>query len=594
MNDSTTTGHQSADRHQPAGDPRGSARAAADTEARAKARDRRRRRRGEKRLSPITRRILAINVLALGILVAGLLYLGEYRDNLIRSALDGLAIEAEMFAAAVGEGAVTGESPITQDIIRETANRIVVRMVESTETRARLFRLTGELVADSRRLLHAGREVEIRRLPPPDEGPDFWEEVFDFYDEVIDATIGATQPEPYIEQPRQFAQHYPEVMEAFEGRTSRTIRGAGADGLVFTVAVPVQRYKQVVGALLVSKTSAEVDKALLEVRLDILRLFAVSLAITVLLSVYLAGTIARPVRLLALAADRVRSNLNRRNRLPDFRGRDDEIGELAAALTDMTDALWTRMDAIERFAADVSHEIKNPLTSLKSAVETAARLKDPDQQRRLMAIIQDDVERLDRLITDISNASRLDSELSRGEITTLDVREMLALLVEIHNDTRGGRVPALSLNASNSDTLQTVGMEDRLMQVFRNLIGNAVSFSPPGGRIDINVHREPSSPVGDAICVQVSDQGPGIPAGREEAIFERFYSERPEGEKFGTHSGLGLSISRQIVAAHGGTLTAHNRKDGAGNVLGACFTAYLPVATKEQIARLRAMAADDD
>ncbi|MEQ8665088.1 MAG: stimulus-sensing domain-containing protein [Rhodospirillales bacterium] len=569
MNDSAASDQQA---YRPSADPRGAAR--------------KRRRRGNKRLSPITRRILAINVLALGILVAGLLYLGEYRDNLIRSAMDGLAIEAEMFAAAIGEGAVTGESPVTQDIIRETANRIVVRMVESTETRARLFRLTGELVADSRRLLHAGREVEIRKLPPPDEGPDFWEEVFAFYDELIDAAIGTKQPAPYVEQPRQFAQHYPEVMAAFEGRTSRAIRSAGQDGLVFTVAVPVQRYKQVVGALLVSKTSAGVDEALLEVRLDILRLFMVSLAITVLLSIYLAGTIARPVRLLALAADRVRGNLNRRNRLPDFGGRDDEIGELAAALTEMTDALWTRMDAIERFAADVSHEIKNPLTSLKSAVETAARLKDPDQQRRLMAIIQDDVERLDRLITDISNASRLDSELSKGEITELNVREMLALLVEMHNDTRGPDEPVFSLNASTSGALGIVGMEDRLMQVFRNLIGNAVSFSPPGGHVDIDIHREPASPVGDAVCVQISDEGPGIPAGREEAIFERFYSERPEGEKFGTHSGLGLSISRQIVQAHGGSLTARNRMDDSGKVIGARFTAYLPVATKARLARL--------
>lgn len=552
-----------------------------------------RRWRHSKRLSPITRRILAINALALGILVTGLLYLGEYRNNLIRAEVDGLAIEAEMFAAALGEGAVTGQSPVTQDIIRETANRIVVRMVESTDTRARLFSLTGDLVADSRRLLHAGREVEIQQLPPPDQGPDFWEQVFAAYDNILDAALGSPKPEPYNELPRQFAQHYPEVINAMDGRTSTAIRAARADGLVFTVAVPVQRYKQVVGALLVSKTSAGVDSALLEIRLDIIRLFAISLAITTLLSIYLAGTIARPIRMLALAADRVRGSLNRRNRLPDFSNRDDEIGDLAAALSEMTDSLWTRMDAIERFAADVSHEIKNPLTSLKSAVETAARLKDPDQQRRLMAIIQDDVERLDRLITDISNASRLDSELSKGELKELDLGHMLRLLADLQNETRADDAPEIRLHASNAGKLTITGMEDRLMQVFRNLIGNAVSFSPPDACIEIDVHRDPASAIGDAICVMVTDQGPGIPVGREEAIFERFYSERPEGEKFGTHSGLGLSISRQIVAAHGGTLTAENVIGTDRTITGARFVVCLPKAAAAQLRALTAPADGD-
>lgn len=539
-----------------------------------------RRWRHSKRLSPITRRILAVNALALGILVAGLLYLGEYRDNLIRSEVDALAIEAEMFAAALGEGAVTGQSPVTQNIIRETANRIVVRMVETTDTRARLFALSGELVADSRRLRHAGREVEIQQLPPPNQTPDFWEQFFETYDDLIDGVLGEDNREPYQESPRQFAQHYPEVVSALDGRSRNAIRKSRDRGLLFTVAVPVQRYKQVVGALLVSKTSAEVDSALLEIRLDILRLFAISLAITTLLSIYLAGTIARPIRMLALAADRVRGSLNRRNRLPDFSHRDDEIGDLAMALTEMTDALWARMDAIERFAADVSHEIKNPLTSLRSAVETAGRLKDADQQRRLMAIIQDDVERLDRLITDISNASRLDSELSKAEIEELHIGDMLRTIASMHNETRKSDEPEIELHASNAGKLVVSGMGDRLMQVFRNLIGNAITFSPSDGTIEIDIHRDPGSIVGDAVCVMVTDQGPGIPPGREDTIFERFYSERPEGEKFGTHSGLGLSISRQIIEAHGGTLSAENQIDSTGKITGARFSALIPVSGK--------------
>ncbi len=541
---------------------------------------RRRRRARPPRLSRITRRILAVNVSALGILVVGVLYLGEYRENLVRSSIDALAIEAEMFAAALGEGAVGGDTPVSQDIIRDTANRIVVRMVESTDTRARLFRLSGELVADSRRLVHAGREVEIQQLPPVEEPASSWEDAFDLYDHMISTVLGDPPPEPYIERPRQFARHYPEVMEALDGRTSHAIRSTSGERLLFSVAVPVQRYKQVVGALLVSKTSDEVDKAMLEVRLDILRLFLITLAITTLLSVYLAGTIARPLRRLALAADRVRGSLNRRNRLPDFKGRDDEIGELASALADMTDALWQRMDAIERFAADVSHEIKNPLTSLKSAVETAARLKDPEQQRRLMAIIQDDVERLDRLITDISNASRLDSELSRAELGRLDLGDMLSALVDMQSETRTASDARVTLKVRDDTALTVTGMEDRLMQVFRNLIGNAMTFCPADGEIAIEIYRDPASAIGDAVCVTVSDDGPGIPEGREDAIFERFYSERPETEKFGTHSGLGLSISRQIVEAHGGTIWAENRHDDRGNVRGARFTVCLPLRAK--------------
>jgi two-component system sensor histidine kinase ChvG len=232
----------------------------------------------------------------------------------------------------------------------------------------------------------------------------------------------------------------------------------------------------------------------------------------------------------------------------------------------MTDALWTRMDAIERFAADVAHEIKNPLSSLRSAVETVARVKDPDQQRRLMAIIQDDVARLDRLITDISGASRLDAELSREETVPVQIDRLLSTLVDIHNETGGKDDPRLILDLAPGAKLRVRGLEERMGQVFRNLIVNAVSFSPPGGIIRVSATRE-----GGVVVVEVEDTGPGIPENRYEEIFDRFYSERPSGEKFGTHSGLGLSISRQIVNAHGGTIRAENRAEG-----GARFIVRLP------------------
>jgi two-component system sensor histidine kinase ChvG len=271
----------------------------------------------------------------------------------------------------------------------------------------------------------------------------------------------------------------------------------------------------------------------------------------VLLSIYLAGTIARPIRRLAAAAERVRRFHGRQVLIPDFGRRGDEIGDLSASLREMTGALWTRMDAIERFAADVAHEIKNPLTSLRSAVETAARVDDPQKQRRLLAVVLEDVQRLDRLITDISDASRLDAELSRVELEPVLVGRMLEALVDVHQATQSEAAPRLllSLPASGDGALVVPGIEDRLVQVFRNLIANAISFSPSGAPIRLAAERQ-----GDDVVVIIEDEGPGIPEGKLEAIFERFYSERPAGEKFGTHSGLGLSICREIVEAHHGTI----------------------------------------
>jgi two-component system sensor histidine kinase ChvG len=292
------------------------------------------------------------------------------------------------------------------------------------------------------------------------------------------------------------------------------------------------------------------------------------------LSLYLAWTIAQPVRRLADAAFAVRHGNGRKLAIPDFSRRRDEIGELSVALADMTGALWRRMDAIEHFAADVAHEIKNPLTSLRSAVETASRVQDPAKQRKLMAIIQHDVERLDRLISDISDASRLDAEMSRLERAPVRLDAMLAILVDIHEATDGADRPKLVLERADPEAALIVeGKEGRLVQVFQNLIGNALSFSPPGGVIRIQAFRQ-----SEAAIVTVEDDGPGIPDGKLDAIFDRFYTERPAGESFGTHSGLGLSISKQIIEAHGGSIAAENRRDASGAVMGARFIVRLPGA----------------
>jgi len=525
-------------------------------------------------VSPITRRILTLNLVALGVLVAGLLYLGEYRRNLIDAELAALGKQAEVSAAALGEGAaaagLSGSAPGQSTLVPTAARQMVRRLVEPTGTRARLFGADGVLIVDSRLLFGPGGMVQIEELPPPDDNAGIIETVLGAYD-FLAALIPGFEPLPeYHENPVQQAADYPEVVRALKGDPAQAARTAGR-GLVLSAAAPVQRYKQVLGALMLSTDSRAIEAALYDVRLGILKVFAVALTVTVLLSLYLAGTIARPIRRLAEAAEGVRHARSRSVVIPTFPERDDEIGELAQVLNEMTEALWQRMDAIEGFAADVAHEIKNPLSSLHSAVETISRVTDPEQQRKLMGIIQEDVRRLDRLISDISDASRLDAELSRAEMEPVDLNGLLGVVVEIQKST-GGDGPEVVLDVVGDRRFRVRGIEGRLVQVFRNLIGNAVSFSPPGGRIAVRAESR-----GDAIEVEVLDDGPGIPPGKERDIFERFYSERPAGEKFGTHSGLGLSISRQIVEAHGGRVWAENRTDGDGRTRGARFVVRLPL-----------------
>ncbi|MBL4615857.1 MAG: stimulus-sensing domain-containing protein [Magnetovibrio sp.] len=526
-----------------------------------------------RRFSPLTRRILAVNLLAPALLVTGLFYLGEYRRNLISTELSALRTHAEIFAVALGESAV---SDIGQQLLPDLASQIVRRLAFTAETRARLFSSDGDLVADSRVLLVPGGQVQAQALPPPissEEKESSLNKVFRILDTVYMWLPGVVEFPPYHEKVEQHAKDYREAMGALDGETWVARRSMPDGSLILSVAMPVTRYKQTLGVLMLSKSSEDIDEALFEVRLDILKVFIATLVITVLVSFYLAGTIARPIRILARAADRVRKGNHRQHTIPGLRGRNDEIGDLALALNDMTEALWARMDAIEAFAADVSHEIKNPLTSLKSAVETAARIKDPVKHRKLMDVIQDDVERLDRLISDISDASRLDAELSRAETASVDIAKMLATLADIHCHTAKDGAPELICDAQ--DGLLVNAMEDRLVQVFRNLISNAISFSPThqGAAIYLSAHRD-----GQFITATVRDQGPGIPAGKELDIFNRFYTERPESEEFGRHSGLGLSISKQIIEAHGGTLTAQTLHDADGKAQGACFTVCLQIA----------------
>ena len=543
--------------------------------------ERRMRRRRRQWMSPLTRRILAVNLVAPALLAVGMLYLDQYEEALVAGELQALRTQAELIAAAVGEGAVEvqvngpGTAPLvpaaTHSIRPDTARQMVRRLADLGGIRVRLFDHNGLMVADSRLLVGQGGQVQVSDLPPV-EDTSLMGQLRSAYDWLRGSIAFRRDVQPYIERPEQTAGDYDEVVGALEvGDPGTSVRRRRDGSMLLSAAVPAQHYRQVVGAVMVSKSADDVDRSVFEVRLAVLKLSAVTLGATVLLSLYLAAAIARPLTRLAVAAERVRTGHGRAQAIPDLSSRRDEIGDLSASLREMTETLWHRMDAIEAFAADVAHEIKNPLTSLRSAVETTTRVKDPEQQRRLMAVILDDVQRMNRLISDISDASRLDAELSRAEAEPVALGVLLESLVTIHNASDADGAPRFVLDLPAGDDLVVPGLEGRLAQVFRNLMGNAASFSPPGGTVTVSAVRDDT-----VVRVTVEDEGPGIPPGKERDIFNRFYTQRPAGEKFGTHSGLGLSISKQIVEAHRGAIRAENRKAGDGGIAGARFVVTLP------------------
>ncbi len=526
-------------------------------------------------VSPLTLRILAINVVALATLGGGLFFLGEYQQNLVNSQIESLRTQAQIFGAALGEGAVTDALDNGEALIPERSRDMMRRLVEPTHIRARLFDAKGQLLGDTHVFGTAMQAVQIDELPPPDQSNFAVRFAHHLYDLVIAWLPVNGSYSSYVESGK--LSDYPEVQRAYQGDVATAVhRNSDNAGLVTTAAVPVQHYKQVLGVVLLSASGADIEQAVRAVRFTIIELFVLAFGITVFLSLYLAGTIARPVRLLAQAAERVRHGQGRQPAIPDFTNRGDEIGDLSGALREMTDTLWRRMAAIEHFAADVAHELKNPLTSLRSAVETVLRVSDPEKQQRLFDLILHDVNRLTRLITDISEASRLDAEMSRDESSVVAIGPMLATLQRFYADAAGPDAPTMTLDLPGLTTgpdadLPVRGSEERLVRVFRNLLDNAISFSPPGGAIAVRARR-----TGDMIRVAVEDEGPGLPEGKFEAIFNRFYSERPASEDYGNHSGLGLAISKQIIEAHHGVIRAENRRDRDGRLVGARFIVDLP------------------
>jgi two-component system sensor histidine kinase ChvG len=535
-----------------------------------------------RRFSTLLRRILLVNLLPLALLLAALLYLDQYQNGLLGAEVTTLREQARIYAGALGETTVHEDDADKPRLVPEQARPLLRRLTEPTPSaQARLYAPDGQLIADSRVREGNAGAVTTEPLPPAVDRGRVLGAIAHAYDSVL-AWLPHGGEGPTLDTGPSAAgpEWQPDVREelrltgADQNREMPAyIRRTGDDRLLVTVSEPVVTNRHTVGIVLLTREAREVDDSLFAVRISILALFTLALGLTVMLSWYLSLTIARPLLRLAVAAEQMREGRGRSGHVPALLlERGDEIGTLANALSESATALWRRMDAIEQFAADVAHEIKNPLTSIRSAIETSIRIDDAAKQRRLLAIIAEDVARLDRLISDISDASRIDAELSRVATTPVDVAPILATLAEINEATRDDDEPRIDLVPPEGRCV-VQGVEGRLVQVLRNLIGNAQSFSPPNGAIRLAARE-----AGPMVEISVEDEGPGIPDAKLEHIFDRFYSERPQGEHFGQHSGLGLSISRQIVEALKGRISAENRRDAAGRIVGAHFVVRLPKA----------------
>ncbi|TPW32651.1 HAMP domain-containing protein [Martelella alba] len=553
--------------------------------------------------SSLNWRILFFNLLALFFLVGGILYLNQFREGLIDARMESLTTQGEMIAGAIASSVSVESDTMTLDpqkllelqagesarpspndedlkfpINPEKVAPILRRLISPTRTRAQIFDPDANLILDSRYLFSRG---QILRYDLPPVAETTTESVIDKLGNFLSWVLQPHGEARYEEAPGGDGSIYPEVMTALNGQTARSVRINDQGKQIVLVAVPVQRFRAVLGVLLLSTQAGDIDKIVHNERLAIIRMFVVTSLVTMVLSFMLSSTIANPLRRLSEAAVRVRRGGPReRQEIPDYSARQDEIGHLSTTLREMTTALYDRIDAIDSFAADVAHELKNPLTSLRSAVETLPLARTEDAKARLTEIIQHDVRRLDRLISDISDASRLDAELAREDASVFDAETLLRDLVALSRDI-GSRKPVdIDLNVETphggKNSFDIFGHDLRIGQIITNLIENARSFvSEKTGRIDVRLRRGRNH-----IIITVEDNGPGIRAEDIERIFERFYTDRPDGEAFGQNSGLGLSISRQIAEAHGGTLVAENIVDkDSGDITGARFILTLPAVS---------------
>jgi two-component system sensor histidine kinase ChvG len=499
----------------------------------------------------LAHRILALNLITVLLVALSTLYLDVFRNRLSKERVRQTRIEA----TATGQ-AIDAAGPEDREPILATVSK-------STGTRLRVFGPHGQLIADSWHL--TGPTYELK-----DPNTQKWtKDVARAMDEGFNALVGAKPLDEFVEPLDDRLQVWPEAARAkASGKAVTAVRNAPDMTPVISAAVPLKT-----GVLLATTNDRAFTRTVRTQRTIIASAMMVLVAISIFLSLFLARTIVRPLRRLALAAHRVRLGRSREVNVPRLPSRSDEIGLLARALSDMSQSLRHRIDNMEAFAADVTHELKNPLASLRSAVDGLDRVEDPELREKLKAIVREDVARLDRLISDISEAARTDAELARATFERIDLGPMIEQLVHSWETRRETGDARLAFARPRKDSAVVMGKPDRLARAISAIIDNAVSFSPPGGLVEIAVAR-----VGDEVRIRIDDEGPGVPPEAREAIFNRFHSVRPEGENFGRHSGLGLAIAQAIVNGHDGEIDVQDRDDAPS---GARFTIRLPAADRE-------------
>ena len=528
----------------------------------------------ERRITGITLRIIGVNAIALLILMLGFLYTGQYQNALIEARLETFETELKLISASLTDSASRSQGAEFTEL-----SQMAERFALTTRQRIQLFDEAGVLKTDTR---------DITTANTPSAAKKEFESV-QILKKMARIMVGflpeGRELPPYPETKTTDYTTYPNLENALNREISVSVWSNQDGRILLSAAAPILANNEVTGAVLLTQESTKIEEDINQLVSDVFKIFLVTLVLTTLLSIYLSGVIARPLKKLARSAEAVRTGHARADEIPDLSHRHDEIGELSVVLRQMTSALWERMDSIERFAADVAHELKNPLTSMRSAVETVMNVKKTTDRKKLLDIIAHDVNRLDRLITDISHASRIDTEMSREAFEKIDLKEMLSNLLDIYEEdplkrsaektsswskTVKAKNAILTMSSLEDEPIYIWGLEDRLAQVLQNLLSNALSFSPKNGEVDVRI-----VPLKNKVSIVVEDEGVGVPENKLEKIFERFYSERPHHEDYGQHSGLGLSICRQIIDAHSGKIFAENIIDENGKIQGARFTVIL-------------------
>ncbi len=556
--------------------------------------------------STIALRIIVVNFVALVLLVGGILYLNQSREGLLDAKINNLETQGKIIAQAiaqssgsdseqlsaqrsVGLDAATDSdlSDMTFRIDPEQIAPLLRSMVEPTGARARIYDREGNLLIDSEGFYSRGQLIRFNLPPVETEQGSVFERIWSW----IQAQFRSQQLPLYKDVGAENGKAYDEVRLALNGVSTPIVRVDEHGQTIVSTGVAIQRLQRVIGVLMLSNPGGDIDAIIAKERATIIWMAAGVIVVTALLSIFLAGTIAGPMHRLAQAAEHVRRNVKTRRKIPDYSHRRDEIGHLSRALNEMTAAMYRRMEAVETFAADVAHELKNPLSSLRSAAELLPKAKTDEQRNELLRVIGDDVRRLDRLISEISDASRLDAELARERATPVNLAEMIMTVSNVNNGFHREDYPSIAVNvegvrsceaAGRSRVFIVNGHDSRLTRVLTNLIDNAASFSPEDGKIMLSMRRISKT---KEIEILVEDEGPGINNTDLEKIFNRFYTDRPEEHGHGKNSGLGLHLARQIIEAHGGRIWAENRSLPRSQVgaarspeRGARFVIRLPAA----------------